>query len=236
MPTPDHTNLAAYRRSQALARDTLAAISAFIRPGATEASLLSECQRLMDARGATGYWWFDIPAVVLAGPRLRESMEGDVYQPATIPIGPDDMVTIDVAPEIDGYWGDCARSFFLKNGELVSAEQAGAEQGEGMAVEAALHAHLLDIARPQMTFQQLHQAIEAKAQSLGFENLDFLGNFGHNIGEDLHARAYIDANCTLRLDSVPMFTLEPHIARPGSPLAFKYEEIYRFENGRLRLL
>jgi Xaa-Pro aminopeptidase len=236
MAIPDPTNLAAYKQSQALARDTLAAVREFIRPGATEASLLADCRRLMDARGATGYWWFDIPAVVLAGPRLHESMEGDVYQPATIPIGPDDMVTIDVAPEIDGYWGDCARSFFLKNGSLVTAEQAGADQAEGMAVEAALHAHLLEIARPQMTFQQLHHAIEARAQALDFENLDFLGNFGHNIGAELHARAYIDANCALRLDSVPMFTLEPHIARPRSPLAFKYEEIYRFENGRLRLL
>lgn len=236
MSAPDPNNLAAYERSQALARDTLAALRDFIRPGATEASLLEDCRRLMDARGATGYWWFDVPAVILAGPRLRESMEGDVYQPATIPIEPDDMVTIDVAPEIDGYWGDCARTFFLKGGRLVTAEEAGFEQAEGMAVEAALHAYLLEIARPQMTFQQLHGAIEARARSFGFHNLDFLGNFGHNIGAELHARAYIDANCTLRLDSVPMFTLEPHIARPGSPLAFKYEEIYRFEDGRLRLL
>jgi methionyl aminopeptidase len=225
-----------YESAQALARDSLAAIAGCIRPGATEASLLADCRRLMDARGATGYWWFGVPAVILAGPRLRDSVEGDVFEPSDLPIAADDMVTIDVAPEIDGIWGDCARSFFLKGGLLVTAEEAGAEQAEGMAAEAALHAHLLRTARPQMTFQDLYAEMDARVRALGFENLDFLGNYGHNIGEDLHARAFIDAHCTARLDSVPMFTFEPHIAKRGRRLAFKYEEVYRFEDGRLRLL
>ena len=229
-------DLAKYENAQAIARATLVAITDFIRPGATEASLLAECRRLMDARGATGYWWFGIPAVILAGPRLRDSMEGDVYQPSDTPLAADDMLTIDLAPEIRGYWGDCARSFFLKQGVLVTPDQAGAEQAEGMAAEAALHAHLLNVALPEMTFQDLHAEMDAKVRSLGFKNLDFLGNYGHNIGEDLHARAFMDAHCTLRLDSVPMFTFEPHIARDGSSLAFKYEEIYRFASGRLRVL
>jgi Xaa-Pro aminopeptidase len=229
-------DLAKYENAQAIARATLVAITDFIRPGATEASLLAECRRLMDARGATGYWWFGIPAVILAGPRLRDSMEGDVYQPSDTPLAADDMLTIDLAPEIGGYWGDCARSFFLKQGVLVTPDQAGAEQAEGMAAEAALHAHLLEVALPEMTFQDLHAEMDAKVRSLGFKNLDFLGNYGHNIGEDLHARAFMDAHCTLRLDSVPMFTFEPHIARDGSSLAFKYEEIYRFASGRLRVL
>lgn len=163
-------------------------------------------------------------------------MEGDVYQPSDTPLAADDMLTIDLAPEIRGYWGDCARSFFLKQGVLVTPDQAGAEQAEGMAAEAALHAHLLNVALPEMTFQDLHAEMDAKVRSLGFKNLDFLGNYGHNIGEDLHARAFMDAHCTLRLDSVPMFTFEPHIARDGSSLAFKYEEIYRFASGRLRVL
>jgi Xaa-Pro aminopeptidase len=228
--------LASYERAQALARNSLAAIAGCIRPGATEASLLADCRRIMDALGATGYWWFGVPAVVLAGPRLRDSVEGDVFEPSGTPIGPDDMVTIDVAPEIDGIWGDCARSFFLKDGALVTAEEAGPEQAEGMATEATLHRHLLEVARPDMTFRELHAEMDRQVGALGFENLDFLANYGHNIGADLHARAFIDANCALRLDSVPMFTFEPHIARPGSRFAFKYEEVYRFEDARLRVL
>ena len=229
-------DLANYKRAQAMSRDSLAAIGAFIRPGATEASLLADCRRLMDERGATGYWWFHVPAVVLAGTRLRHSVEGDVYEPSETPIAEDDMVTIDVAPEIDGYWGDCARSFFLKDGVLVSPEAAGPEQSDGMAAEAALHAHLLSVAQPEMTFQDLYFEMDALVQTLGFRNLDFLGNYGHNIGRDVHARAFLDADCSVRLDSVPMFTFEPHIARAGSRLAFKYEEVYLFQGSRLTTL
>ena len=234
--TLTHSDVLKYEKIQGIARGTLAAIEEYIRPGATESSLLSECRRMMDAQGTTGYWWFDRAGVILSGARLRASMEGDEYEPADVPLLPDDMVTIDLSPEIDGYWGDCARSFFLKDGGLVTAAQAGPEQGEGVAAEATLHAHLLHFARPEMTFQELHAEMDAWVRLLGFENLDFLGNYGHNIGQDLHARAFIDARCGLRLDSVPMFTFEPHIARRGSPLAFKYEEIYRFVGGRLRVL
>jgi Xaa-Pro aminopeptidase len=219
-----------------IARESLVAIGASIRPGATEKSLLDDCRSLMDQRGATGYWWFGVPAVVLAGPRLRSSVEGDVYQPSDTPIADDDMVTIDVAPEINGYWGDCARSFFLSGGSLVPPETAGPEQAEGMAAEAALHAHLLAIARPDMTFQDLYFEVDALVQKLGFLNLDFLGNYGHDIGQDVHARTFLDASCSQRLDSVPMFTFEPHIGRAGSRLAFKHEEIYVFDGSHLNLL
>lgn len=231
-----HTDVLEYEKIQGIARATLAAIEAYIRPGATEAGLLDTCRRMMDAQGTTGYWWFGRAGVILGGARLRASMEGDEYEPAHVPLRADDMVTIDLSPEIDGYWGDCARSFFLKEGRLATAAQAGPEQAEGIIAEADLHTHLLNFARPDMTFQQLYAEMDAQVRSLGFENLDFLGNYGHNIGRDLHARAFIDAHCALRLDSVPMFTFEPHIARPGSPLAFKYEEIYRFVDGRLRVL
>ena len=79
-------DLARYEAAQALARDSLVAIAACIRPGATEASLMADCRRIMDAAGATGYWWFGVPAVILAGPRLRVSVEGDVFHPSTTPI------------------------------------------------------------------------------------------------------------------------------------------------------
>jgi Xaa-Pro aminopeptidase len=230
-------DLAAYKRSQALARDVLKAIRAQIRPGATEASLGAACRKLMDEAGATAYWWYGTPAYILAGDALRASVEGDVYLPRDVPLRADDMVTIDLAPEVDGYWGDCARSYFLRNGELVDAQAAGAEQAEGMATEAALHALLRETAKPMMTFRELHGVIADELARRGYENLDFLGNFGHSIGGDVRRRAFMDAECGEQLDSVPLFTFEPHIARPASPLAFKFEEVYLFdESGRLQIL
>lgn len=236
MTTLPIADLDRYRRAQAIARETLSAIGAFIRPGSSAWTLTTVCRRLMDERGATGYWWHDVPALILTGSHLRDSVEGDAYRPASAPIDTDDMVTIDLSPEIDGYWGDAARTFFLVDGEIAAAEQAGLDQAEGMAAERALHAHLLKYALPSMTFRDLHAEMDSRVRLLGFENLDFRGNYGHSIGRDLGRRAFMDAHCDSRLDSVPLFTFEPHIARPGSKLAFKYEEIYRFAEGRLQLL
>jgi Xaa-Pro aminopeptidase len=146
------------------------------------------------------------------------------------------MLTIDLSPEIEGYWGDAARTFFLVDGKIATAQQAGREQAEGVAAESALHTHLLKYALPSMTFRDLHAEMDARVRDLGFENLDFLGNYGHSICRDPHRRSFMDARCAERLDSVPLFTFEPHIARPGSDLAFKYEEIYRFADDRLQLL
>ena len=236
MSTLSVTDLARYERVQNLARQTLNVIGSRIRPGQNVRGLVETCRQLMDSLGATAYWWHGVPALILNGPRLRESMEGDAFQPSDEPIDADDMVTIDLSPEIDGYWGDAARTFFLRDGVPVGAAQAGAEQATGMAAQAALHARLLATTTPEMTFGELHAQTDAHVAALGFENLDFLSNYGHSISRDLHARAFIDAHCHKRLDSVPLFTFEPHIARPGSAFAFKYEEVYRFEGGRLRLL
>ena len=120
---------------------------------------------------------------------------------------------------------------------MVTPEAAGYEEADGMATEAAVHALIQAKARPEMTFQKLHSLIERDIARRGYENLDSLGNFGHSIRAEVSNRAFLDANCSQRLDSAPLMTFEPHIAKPGRPLAFKYEEIYLFDDaGNLRLL
>ena len=151
-----YAELRTYRRAQDVARGTLVAIQKTIKAGSTEATLASACRRLMDAAGATGYWWYTTPAYVLAGDNLRLSVEGDAYVPRDAEIGADGMLTIDLHPEIDGRWGDCARSYFLRGGKLVSPEAAGDEEADGMATEAALHAFIQAEALPEMTFRELH--------------------------------------------------------------------------------
>jgi len=114
------------------------------------------------------------------------------------------MITIDIHPEVDGRWGDCARSYFLRGGRLVTPEAAGPEESDGMVTEAALHALIQMKARPEMTFQELHSLVEKDVSRRGDENPSFLGNFGHSIGADVTRRAFIDANCGQRRDSVPL--------------------------------
>ena len=230
-------DLEGYRRCQTLARSVLAAIQTEIKPGATEASLAEACVRLLNAAGATGYWWYTTPAYVLAGDLARLSIEGDAYRARDVAIQDNDMITIDLHPEIDGRWGDCARSYFLKDGELVTPELASAEAADGMAVEAMLHNLIQSVAFPQMTFRELHSLVTTALEQKSYENLDFLGNFGHSIATDVSDRVFIDANCEARLGSVPLFTFEPHVAKSKGRLAFKYEEIYVFNSaGQLRVL
>jgi hypothetical protein len=125
----------------------------------------------MDAAGATGYWWYTTPAYVLAGENLRLSVEGDVYVPSVIAIGADGMITIDLHPEIDGRWGDCARSYFLRNGDVVTAEAAGYEEADGIATEAVLDSLIRAKARPEITFQELHFLVAREVANRGYENL-----------------------------------------------------------------
>ncbi len=113
------------------------------------------------------------------------------------------MITIDIHPEVDGRWGDCARSYFLRGGRLVTPEAAGPEESDGMVTEAALHALIQMKARPEMTFQELHSLVEKDVSRRGDENPSFLGNFGHSIGADVTRRAFIDANCGSGLPPLP---------------------------------
>jgi Xaa-Pro aminopeptidase len=151
-----------HRRAQDVVRKVLTEIQTVIGAGATEATLARACRRLMDAARATGYWWYTTPAYVLAGGNLRLSMEGDTYVPRDEAISLYGMITIDLHPEVDRRCDDCARSFFLRGGAIVTPETAGEDEADGMATEAALHALVQAKARPDMTFQELHSLIDGE--------------------------------------------------------------------------
>ncbi len=229
------TKLETFKAAQDIARSVLAEITRYIVPGATEALLHQECHRLMLAHGASGYWG-NTPAFVLAGDRLRDSVFDHRYKPAEIPFGEDEMITIDVGPRIGDCLGDCARSYFLKRGKLVTAEQAGEEQAAGMALEAMLHAAFVKRVTPTTTFAEIYREMNALVQDAGFENLDLLDNYGHSLEKEPADFILMDGKNDRTLGSVSYFTFEPHIARPGSRYAVKLEEVYYFDDGAVRML
>lgn len=224
-----------FKAAQDIARSVLAEITRYIVPGTTEALLHQTCHRLMLAHGASGYWG-NTPAFVLAGDRLRDSVFDHRYQPADIPFGEDEMITIDVGPRIGDCLGDCARSYFLKHGELVTAEEAGEEQAAGMALEAMLHAAFVSKVTPDMTFAEIYTEMNALVRDAGFENLDLLDNYGHSLEKEPADFILMDGKNDRTLGSVSYFTFEPHVARPGSRYAVKLEEVYYFEDGTVRML
>jgi Xaa-Pro aminopeptidase len=185
--------------------------------------------------GASGYWG-NTPAFVLAGDRLRDSVFDHRYVPADIPLGETEMITIDVGPRLGDGLGDCARSYFLKDGRLVTAEEAGPEQAEGIALEQRLHAAFFARVQPDMSFAQIHREMDALVREAGYENLDLLANYGHSLEPDVADFILMDATNDRLLGSVAFFTFEPHIARPGSRFAVKLEEVYYFDDARVRML
>ena len=70
----------------------------------------------------------------------------------------------------------------------------------------------------------------------GYINLDFMGNLGHSIVKQKNDRIYIEKGNKSKLDDVALFTFEPHISISGSKYGYKRENIYYFEDGRIKEL
>ncbi len=236
MPSLSRDELAAYSAVQKIARDVLDEIAAFIRVGIIESQIVQKCVELLNDQGVISSWYHGCMALVLVGRRTVLSVSGAEYQPSEAAVQADDMVTVDLSPELDGYWGDCARSFVVQCGAVVGKSAADPELSAGMSAEDALHRKLMEIATPETTFCELFASLNAEIKAMEFENLDFLGNLGHTIEKHVDRRRYIDRNCSLKIADAPLFTFEPHIRRKHGRWGFKHEEIYRLDGSRLRML
>ncbi len=224
-----------HQRVQRLARYVLGEIAASITPGSTERQLAEHCERMLRDGGADSFWYHGVGALVLVGERTLLSVSGLQYQPTDTVVRENDLVTIDLSPEIDGCWGDCARSFVVRaEGSHESA--ANVELDEGLAAEHHLHSMLIDIASRDMSFEQLWQAMNDEIQAMGYENLDFLGNLGHTIEKRPDQRRYIERGCDVLIGDAGLLTFEPHIRAKTGWWGFKHEEIYHFEGHSLSLL
>ena len=100
-------------------------------------------------------------------------------------------------------------------------------------MEEYLHKALIDMAAPDMTFEELYYFMNDLIVKKGFLNLDFLGNLGHSIVKNINDRIYIEKGNHKKLSDVEMFTFEPHISIPESKYGYKREDIYYFDNGKL---
>lgn len=175
---------------------------------------------------------------IFAGEGTTQSVSGREYTTPDYVLGQDELLTLDLSPQRDGVWGDFARTLILENGMPLSdaREATNDEWRAGVLTEHALHAELLAVATPDMSFERLAAIMNARITEHGYENLDFLGNLGHSIERRSEDRVYIEPANQRRLDSVGLFTFEPHIRIPEGKYGFKHENIYRFVDGRLEAL
>ena len=222
---------------QSIAKRALEELLGIVQPGVTEQLIATAAEDLMRRLGIEQFWYHGIAALVLVGERTTLSVSGRDYAPTSKAVHADDLITIDLSPAVGRVWGDYARSIFVEDG-VASLEPSPSNVAlrHGYEMENLLHAKLIELANPKMTAHELWSQMNALIKAKGFENLDFQGNLGHSIEQNLGDRAYIECGNQKRLSDLSLFTFEPHIRRKGGNLGYKHEDIFCFCNGALEAI
>lgn len=230
--------LSEYSRVQKIAKDTIEFIKTEIKPGMMLSQVRSLCEDKMLELGADSFWYWDVGAFVFSGDETTVSVSGKEYSTSDRTIGSDDIVTIDLSPQIGDIWGDHARTVIIENGCVVKSvsEIGNSEWREGLMMEKKLHDKMTEIVNPDMTFEDLYYQMNEYIKDEGYINLDFMGNLGHSIVRRKDDRIYIEKGNRSKLGDVDYFTFEPHISVAGSKFGYKREDIYYFENGVIKKL
>lgn len=226
-----------YRSVQQIAKDTIAFLCSYIQEGVTEREIVETAEKYMRDKGVCSFWYHNIGAFVFVGERTTISISGREYKPTDTKVKADDLVTVDLAPAINGFWGDFARSFVIQKGKMVEPEQStSSEVIEGIAAETRLHLKFREFITQEMSLGEIYIRMNLLINELGFENLDFKGNLGHSIETQIGNRVYIESGNDTKFGELRLFTFEPHIRRKNGKYGFKHEEIYFFNEGKLEVL
>lgn len=226
-----------YKRVQQIAKDTIAYAKQNINAGMNLRDIRKMCDEKMLELGADSFWYWDVGTFTFAGDETTVSVSGRTYTTSDRVIAPDDIITIDLSPQIGDTWGDYARTIILQDGVVVDIDDIeNPEWKQGLLMEKYLHNELTCFAKPETTFEELYHHMNSLIDDKGFINLDFARNLGHSIVRKKDDRVYIENGNHLCLGDVSLFTFEPHISVHGSKYGYKKENIYYFENGILKEL
>lgn len=226
-----------YKQVQGIAKETMEYAKQHIKAGMNLLDVRRMCEEKMLELGADSFWYWDVGAFVFSGDETTVSVSGTEYVTSDRSIDENDIVTIDLSPQNKGIWGDYARTLIVQNGIVVDEENINnIEWKKGLLMEDFLHNELLRFVTSKTTFEELYYYINKVIEDNGFVNLDFMGNLGHSIVKEKKDRIYIEKGNHTCLGDVTCFTFEPHIAVIGSKYGYKKENIYYFENEKLKEL
>lgn len=223
---------------QNLNRATMNYLIGNLKSGISLSRIKELCENYLLKNGADSFWYWNVGAFVFAGDETTISVSGRNYNVADRIIQDNDIITVDLSPQKDSVWGDYARTIIVEGGKVVKDIDSiqYAEWRRGLQMEFFLHKSLVEIATPEMTFEDLYYYMNNVITKKGFVNLDFMGNLGHSIVNDKNDRIYTEKGNHTKLSGVEMFTFEPHISTPNSKYGYKREDIYYFDDGKLMKL
>ncbi len=228
-------SLCLYSEMQNLNRAAIKHIACTMKVGMNLQDIKALCEDYLLKNGADSFWYWDVGAFVFAGDETAISISGRDYMAADRTVQENDIITIDLSPQKNNIWGDYARTLVFENGVFCDEIDRikNEEWRRGLQMEEYLHKTLIDVATPDMTFEELYYFMNDLIVKKGFLNLDFLGNLGHSIVKQKNDRIYTERGNNKRLSDVEMFTFEPHIGITDSKFGYKREDIYYFDNGKL---
>ena len=220
-----------YSQIQQTAKQTIAYIKKIIKPGMNLLDIRKLCEEKLMELGADSFWYWDVGAFVFAGDETTVSVSGKQYVTSDKIIENNDIITIDLSPQVGNIWGDYARTIIVENGEVVDDIELiqNQEWKSGLQMEEKLHAELFRFVTKETTFEELYYHMNEFIVENGFVNLDFMGNLGHSIVKSKGDRVYIERGNVMKLGDVKYFTFEPHITFPDSKYGYKKENIYYFD-------
>jgi Xaa-Pro aminopeptidase len=226
---PTAIQITEHRKAQVAAKTTLEQLAELITPWDSEQTIATKAHELLIEKGYPDTWYYDCPALVLLGGRSCLSISGREYQPSNEIVGLSNLITIDLSPTWQDYWGDCARTFIIENGVITTQPQS-MEFKNGTQFLRRLHAEMVKIVRPTTTFGQLFDWANVRIRESGFVNLDYKNNVGHSIAPTRDDRQYIQTNNEATLGEVPFFSFEPFVRLKGGNWGFKHENIFFFNS------
>ncbi|WP_081417534.1 M24 family metallopeptidase [Paenibacillus sp. Soil522] len=228
---------------QSIAKATMDELKEFIKEGISEREIVIKAEGILRDKGINIFWYHGIGAFVHVGIRTTISESGKSYKPSDKLVGKNDIVTIDLSPELNTYWGDYARTYVVIDGNVVeedvllnSKTEFDMEFLNGIKTEKKLHTQFKHNIKPDMTFEEVYLYMNEVIQQYEYINLDFAGNLGHTIEFNKDSRRYFESENKTKLSEVSLFTFEPHIKHRNGEYGFKREDIYYFRNGELFVL
>ena len=230
-----HKEQELYFKIQSIAKETIEYAKKIIKPNLSLIKIREMCENKMLELGADSFWYYNVGALIFAGDETTKSVSGKEYITSDYIIKNDDIITIDLSPQIKNIWGDYTRTIIIENGKVVDEinQIQNAEWKNGLLIEKELHSELLNFATSNTTFEELYYHMNDFIKKCGYINLDFNGNLGHSIVKNKNRRIYIEKGNKKKLSKVKYFTFEPHIALPNSNYGCKKENIYYFNNDKL---
>lgn len=147
-----------YSRIQLAAKQTIEYIKNTIKPGMNLLEIRKLCEEKLLELGADSFWYWDVGAFVFAGDETTVSVSGKQYVTSDRVIGNNDIITIDLSPQVANIWGDYARTIIVENGKVVEDIELieNPKWKSGLQMEEKLHTELLRFATKETSFEELY--------------------------------------------------------------------------------